>query len=107
MTDKPLKLNSREPLRQAIDRFYLADEAVCVRQLLESLRLSTTDDQIIRQDAERLVRAVRKKGEFQSGIEAFMHEYNLSSEEGVVLMCLAEAHCGHSVTGDLKDSYPR
>ncbi|HEY7765442.1 MAG TPA: bifunctional proline dehydrogenase/L-glutamate gamma-semialdehyde dehydrogenase PutA, partial [Aestuariivirgaceae bacterium] len=27
----------------------------------------------------------------QGGIDAFMHEYSLSSEEGVVLMCLAEA----------------
>ncbi len=25
------------------------------------------------------------------GVDAFMHEYGLSSEEGIILMCLAEA----------------
>ncbi len=34
---------------------------------------------------------VRARGKSQCGIEAFLHEYNLSSEEGVALICLAEA----------------
>jgi RHH-type proline utilization regulon transcriptional repressor/proline dehydrogenase/delta 1-pyrroline-5-carboxylate dehydrogenase len=32
-----------------------------------------------------------EKTDLKSGIDAFMIEYDLSSEEGIVLMCLAEA----------------
>ena len=38
-----------------------------------------------------LVRKVRETRVGQGGIDAFMHAYELSSKEGVVLMCLAEA----------------
>src|SRR5690606_20587868 len=41
--------------------------------------------------ARTLVEAVRRRGKSQGGIDAFMQEYELSSKEGVVLMCLAEA----------------
>ena len=41
--------------------------------------------------ARQLVAAVRAGRTKQGGIDAFMQEYSLSSEEGVVLMCLAEA----------------
>ena len=41
--------------------------------------------------ARRLVQAVRASRHAQGTIDAFMQEYSLSSEEGVVLMCLAEA----------------
>jgi RHH-type proline utilization regulon transcriptional repressor/proline dehydrogenase/delta 1-pyrroline-5-carboxylate dehydrogenase len=41
--------------------------------------------------AARLVRAARDNRHKHGGIDAFMHEYGLSSEEGVILMCLAEA----------------
>src|ERR1700687_914697 len=40
--------------------------------------------------AHRLVAAVREKGPAHGGIDAFLHEYALSSPEGVALMCLAE-----------------
>src|SRR3546814_8316510 len=41
--------------------------------------------------ARRLVKKVRENRVGQGGIDAFMHAYELSSKEGVVLMCLAEA----------------
>lgn len=82
---------AREPLRQAMDKLYLADEESCAHKLLESLRLSRADNQKIQRRTENLVTNVRKKGEAAGGIEAFLREYNLSTEEGVVLMCLAEA----------------
>ena len=37
------------------------------------------------------MRKVRENRVGQGGIDAFLHEYELSSREGVVLMCLAEA----------------
>src|SRR5439155_11936288 len=41
--------------------------------------------------ARTLVAAVREKRTRASGVDALMHEFSLSSEEGVALMCLAEA----------------
>jgi RHH-type proline utilization regulon transcriptional repressor/proline dehydrogenase/delta 1-pyrroline-5-carboxylate dehydrogenase len=41
--------------------------------------------------AHRLVSSVREKRTRSSGVDALMHEFSLSSEEGVALMCLAEA----------------
>ncbi|MGH6946444.1 MAG: bifunctional proline dehydrogenase/L-glutamate gamma-semialdehyde dehydrogenase PutA, partial [Kiloniellales bacterium] len=41
--------------------------------------------------ARALVQAVRERRVGQGGLDAFLHEYELSSREGVVLMCLAEA----------------
>ena len=43
------------------------------------------------QRARRLVAAVRRERLGKGGIDAFLHEYALSSQEGVALMCLAEA----------------
>ncbi|MEJ2275152.1 MAG: bifunctional proline dehydrogenase/L-glutamate gamma-semialdehyde dehydrogenase PutA [Woeseiaceae bacterium] len=45
----------------------------------------------ITETAAQLVRAVRKNAKNESGIEAFLQKYDLSSDEGVLLMCIAEA----------------
>jgi hypothetical protein len=37
------------------------------------------------------VRAARANRHEHGGVDAFMHQYALSSEEGIILMCLAEA----------------
>ncbi len=79
------------PLRIAIDDAWLADETHCVTQLLKQTRLDGAIQQQIESLARKLVIAVRNKTEAQGSIDAFMQEYDLSSEEGVVLMCLAEA----------------
>jgi RHH-type transcriptional regulator, proline utilization regulon repressor / proline dehydrogenase / delta 1-pyrroline-5-carboxylate dehydrogenase len=78
-----------DPLRAKLRTMTRADEAACVRELC---RAATPDaDQRGQVDAlaRALVAAVR--GEKASGIEAFLQQYSLSSAEGVVLMCLAEA----------------
>ena len=41
--------------------------------------------------ARGLVAAVRRERHGKGGIDAFLHEYALSSQEGVALLCLAEA----------------
>jgi RHH-type proline utilization regulon transcriptional repressor/proline dehydrogenase/delta 1-pyrroline-5-carboxylate dehydrogenase len=68
-----------------------ADEEKLVRELCGRARLDEADAQATEHLARRLVEAVRKGRRQQGGIDAFMQEYSLSSEEGVVLMCLAEA----------------
>ncbi len=70
---------------------YLADEASAVRALLAEAQLSPEDTAATATRARQLVEAVRHKRRHGGGLDAFMTEYDLSSAEGVVLMCLAEA----------------
>jgi RHH-type proline utilization regulon transcriptional repressor/proline dehydrogenase/delta 1-pyrroline-5-carboxylate dehydrogenase len=78
-------------LRDAIDRLYDADESTVVRALLSEARLEPAAQGRVDTRARALVQAVRDRKADQGLLEAFMQEYDLSSEEGVVLMCLAEA----------------
>ena len=80
-----------DPMRYAINRAYLADEIEIVNVLLAKLQLGPEVENRISQRARGLVSAVRVRRAEQGLLDAFMQEYDLSSEEGVVLMCLAEA----------------
>ena len=62
-----------------------------MRELAAKARLAPGDAGKVREIARGLVADVRAHRTSQGGIDAFMQEYSLSSEEGVVLMCLAEA----------------
>lgn len=79
------------PLRREICTAYRVDE----RQFLEDLLLEAELPQDaltrIQDTARKLVIAVRKRRLGKGGLDAFLFEYDLSSEEGVALMCLAEA----------------
>ncbi|WP_298196736.1 proline dehydrogenase family protein, partial [Novosphingobium sp.] len=78
------------PLRRAITAAYRLDEAEAVRPLLEAATLPEPLCAQIRATASRLVTGLRQNRR-GSGVEALVQEYSLSSEEGVALMCLAEA----------------
>ena len=75
----------------AVNNRFLADEAEVVTEVLDLARLPATDRAVIRRDAMQLVAAARGRREGKSGIEAFLQQYDLASQEGIVLMCLAEA----------------
>lgn len=74
-----------------IDERLLGDEADIVRDLIAKARSSSQEKAETERFARRLVHAVRMGRRPQGGVDAFMQEYSLSSEEGVMLMCLAEA----------------
>jgi RHH-type proline utilization regulon transcriptional repressor/proline dehydrogenase/delta 1-pyrroline-5-carboxylate dehydrogenase len=80
------------PLRAAITAAYRRDETEAVNWLLDQAPGAVSAPNAQAQDlAARLVSAVREKRTRASGVDALMHEFSLSSEEGVALMCLAEA----------------
>ena len=79
------------PLREAIRRWHRADEASCVATLLAEAAVEPERRPQIRARAQRLAERVREAGGDQLGVEAFLHEYSLSTREGIMLMCLAEA----------------
>jgi RHH-type proline utilization regulon transcriptional repressor/proline dehydrogenase/delta 1-pyrroline-5-carboxylate dehydrogenase len=82
---------SRSPQRAAITELWLADETVAVNRLLAIAGLCAERAQAAVKQAAGWVTRVRGLKETQSALDAFMREYDLSSEEGVLLMCLAEA----------------
>ena len=82
-------LPERDALRRAIDAHYRADETECVRALLAQLGQDEAANGRIQATAKRLVEAVRARS--KGGLDAFLHEYGLSTQEGVALMCIAEA----------------
>ncbi|MCD7059302.1 trifunctional transcriptional regulator/proline dehydrogenase/L-glutamate gamma-semialdehyde dehydrogenase [Pelagibacterium xiamenense] len=79
-----------EPLRAAITAAYRRPEAEAVPPLLEAATVSSAEADKIRALAEKTVRAIRTHGPGW-GIDGLIHEYALSSQEGIALMCLAEA----------------
>lgn len=67
-----------------------ADEAACVSALMEQARWFAPQEGAIRARARRNIEKLRQQQKF-SPIESFQQEYGLDSQEGIMLMCLAEA----------------
>ncbi len=86
--DQPAARESSIPY---INDNYLADEQELVRRLAAEADPGASGRARIMKTAEQLVRAVRKNTRNDGGIEAFLQQYDLSSDEGVLLMCIAEA----------------
>jgi len=81
----------RDGLRAAIAAAWLADEATVVRRLVADAEIPQPRAAVVQATAAGWVRRVRALRDQESPLDAFMREYDLSSEEGVLLMCLAEA----------------
>jgi len=81
----------RDAGRRAIDAAWFADESERMAQLCARADLSDEAASAVREHAaDWVVRVRQMRGEL-SPLDSFMQEYDLSSEEGVLLMCLAEA----------------
>ena len=90
MTAAPNAAGQSARLRQAVRAATLADEAAAVANRVISTGLSPDDRSTIERSATELVRAIRQ-GAKPGIMETFLAEYGLSTNEGVALMCLAEA----------------
>jgi RHH-type transcriptional regulator, proline utilization regulon repressor / proline dehydrogenase / delta 1-pyrroline-5-carboxylate dehydrogenase len=78
-------------LRAAIAEANRRDETAADALILAAVKISPAANKRIAATAHRLVAQVREQGPARGGIDAFLHEYRLSTPEGVALMCLAEA----------------
>jgi RHH-type proline utilization regulon transcriptional repressor/proline dehydrogenase/delta 1-pyrroline-5-carboxylate dehydrogenase len=79
------------PPRDEIAAWHLMDEAALVDRLMERAIFTADERARIAGRAAQLVRAARANRHKHGGIDAFMGEYGLASDEGVILLCLAEA----------------
>jgi RHH-type proline utilization regulon transcriptional repressor/proline dehydrogenase/delta 1-pyrroline-5-carboxylate dehydrogenase len=75
----------------AIRNAHRVDETLCLRERLQQARLDPSREQAIQDRARNLAADARERAVEQAGLEAFLQEYDLSSQEGVLLMCIAEA----------------
>ena len=83
--------NAALPGREAIGAALLADETATLEALIEKARCSEEERARIEKLASDLVGRARDGRHEQGGVDSLLHEYGLSSEEGVLLLCLAEA----------------
>ncbi|HMN71934.1 MAG TPA: trifunctional transcriptional regulator/proline dehydrogenase/L-glutamate gamma-semialdehyde dehydrogenase [Rhodoblastus sp.] len=83
-------IRPQSALRRAITAAYRRPEPECVPPLLEAAELPSPMKEAIAATARKLVEALRAKHE-GGLVEELVHEYSLSSQEGVALMCMAEA----------------
>lgn len=82
---------SPDQLKAEINAHTREDEAAADAFVASEAMLSSEQHQQIYQRAYQLVAKLRKARVGKGGIDAFMYQYDLSSEEGIALMCLAEA----------------
>ena len=78
------------PLRDWISKLHLAPEETVLSELLRQASLGDALRQKISADAAAMVEGIR--ADANPGLmEVFLAEYGLSTDEGIALMCLAEA----------------
>ncbi|MFT3978143.1 MAG: bifunctional proline dehydrogenase/L-glutamate gamma-semialdehyde dehydrogenase PutA, partial [Sphingomonas bacterium] len=83
-------IRPQTPLRQAITAAYRRPEPECMAAMVEQATLPAAVRVAAAETATALITALRAKHK-GSGVEGLVQEYALSSQEGVALMCLAEA----------------
>ena len=83
-------IREQSDLRKAITAAYRRPETECLPPLMESARVPADLKAAAQDTARKLIEALRAKHK-GTGVEGLVQEYSLSSQEGVALMCLAEA----------------
>ena len=78
-------------LGEALGAACLTDEGALVQHLARQAHCDEPARQRITARALRLVQAVREDAARSGGLDAFLQTYGLDSQEGVLLLCLAEA----------------
>ena len=79
------------PLRARLRANYLRDESEALADLMAAARLEPEAARRVQERARALVENVRLRQKAVTGMQSFLREYDLSSQEGVLLMCVAEA----------------
>ena len=83
-------ISKQSELRKKITAAYRRPETECLKPLLEAATIDEKTKKDIAATARHLIETMRAKYK-GNGVEGLVHEYSLSSQEGVALMCLAEA----------------
>src|SRR5437867_7845369 len=82
---------SRNALPPAFYAHYFASDDDVLAALLADLNWTSDTHAKVDALARDIVRSIRAEGEGLSWLDALLHEYELTTQEGTALMCLAEA----------------
>ncbi|QLB13065.1 L-proline dehydrogenase /delta-1-pyrroline-5-carboxylate dehydrogenase [Bisgaardia hudsonensis] len=80
-----------DELRCNITSYYSIDEKTAVDELFDTLVFSPEQEERIKKNGIELINKVRQIKKSQYGVDALMQEFSLGDDEGIALMCLAEA----------------
>lgn len=87
----PQQLLSPTDTQDKINKAYRMDEPMLIKLLCQAGALNAEQSASTSIKAAALMQAVRDARKKATGIDSFLAQYALSSEEGIALMCLAEA----------------
>jgi RHH-type proline utilization regulon transcriptional repressor/proline dehydrogenase/delta 1-pyrroline-5-carboxylate dehydrogenase len=82
---------SQDALRQTVREALRGDETACVEALMAQVPFEQGDRDAVGAHAKTLVEGMRAARRRFGGLDDFLQEYELTTPEGVALMCLAEA----------------
>lgn len=82
---------SPHPKFETLTSAYLSDETALTKELTRATSLTDADRETVHQHAGSIAVKLRESVRRPSVIDAFLQEYSLSSEEGILLMRLAES----------------
>ena len=85
------EFSNPDKFREAIEKAYRADETACVDAMPNAAKMDLAKHKRVQSKARELVVEMRRRAQGVGGLDAFIHEYELSNQEGIILMCLAEA----------------
>jgi RHH-type proline utilization regulon transcriptional repressor/proline dehydrogenase/delta 1-pyrroline-5-carboxylate dehydrogenase len=80
-----------DPSGDAIRAAFLADEAATLRALVPQATLDDAAREHVAERARGWVESVRAQQARGPGMESFLQQYDLGTQEGLLLMCVAEA----------------
>ena len=84
-------INNSCPIRQKIREFYRISESEAIDHILPEAEVNMAARSRAWERARTMVLQIRREQEGHGGVDALLNEFSLSTSEGIVLMCLAEA----------------
>lgn len=88
LTSRPAQISA---IRHKIREFYRINESQALEYILPEAEVSMRARSRAWERARTMVLRIRDEQEGHGGVDALLNEFSLSTEEGIVLMCLAEA----------------
>lgn len=90
VTGEYRELSSQQWFQFIVDQ-YAVDEDEYMAQLVDLAEPGEDSTKAIEVTARRIVERVRSQGDVAHAVDKLLQQYSLDNEEGVILMCLAEA----------------
>src|SRR5690554_2555385 len=81
----------RSAFWQALVDNYAVDEATYVQELMQLARSDPAEKGAVTAMTTDLIHKVRQQNDSVHMVDVLLQEYSLDTEEGILLMCLAEA----------------